>query len=128
KLGDRFGRRPLILYGLTSFGLASLGAALSPTLAVLIIFRILQAVTGALVFPNALGLVRQCLPEERRGRAFGTLGSAIGVAAAAGPPLGGALVGLGGWRTIFLVNVPWIAFALWFGSPAGPQFAPPPAP
>jgi EmrB/QacA subfamily drug resistance transporter len=127
KLGDRFGRRPLILYGLTSFGLASLGAALSPTLAVLIIFRILQAVTGALVFPNALGLVRQCLPEERRGRAFGTLGSAIGVAAAAGPPLGGALVGLGGWRTIFLVNVPWIAFALWFAYRSVPQFELPPA-
>ena len=122
KLGDRFGRRPLILYGLASFGLASLGAALSPTLGVLIVFRILQAVTGALVFPNALGLIRQCLPPDRRGRAFGTLGSAIGVAAAAGPPLGGALVGLGGWRTIFLVNVPWIAFALWFAYRSVPQF------
>jgi EmrB/QacA subfamily drug resistance transporter len=127
KLGDRFGRRPLILYGLASFGLASLGAALSPTLGVLIVFRVLQAITGALVFPNALGLVRQCLPEHRRGRAFGTLGSAIGVAAAAGPPLGGALVGLGGWRTIFLVNVPWIAFALWFAYRSVPQFDLPPA-
>jgi EmrB/QacA subfamily drug resistance transporter len=122
KLGDRFGRRPLILYGLASFGLASMGAALAPTLGVLIVFRVLQAVTGALVFPNALGLIRQCLPEHRRGRAFGTLGSAIGVAAAAGPPLGGALVELGGWRTIFLVNVPWIAVALWFAYRAVPQF------
>lgn len=122
KLGDRFGRRPLILYGLASFGLASLGAALSPTLGVLIAFRVLQAVTGALVFPNALGLIRQCLSVDRRGRAFGTLGSAIGLAAAAGPPLGGALVELGGWRTIFLVNVPWIAVALWFAYRSVPQF------
>ena len=127
KLGDRFGRRPLILYGLASFGLASLGAAVSPTLGVLIVFRVLQAVTGALVFPNALGLIRQCLPEHRRGRAFGILGSAIGVAAAAGPPLGGVLVGLGGWRTIFLVNVPWIVVALWFAYRSVPQFAVPPA-
>jgi EmrB/QacA subfamily drug resistance transporter len=127
KLGDRFGRRPLILYGLASFGLASLGASLAPTLAVLIVFRILQAITGALVFPNALGLIRQCLPEDRRGRAFGTLGSAIGVAAAAGPPLGGALVELGGWRTIFLVNVPWIAVALWFAYRSVPQFELPPS-
>ena len=113
KLGDRFGRRPLILYGLSFFGVASLGAALAPSLIVLIVFRVLQAVTGALVFPNALGMIRELLPEHRRGRAFGVLGSAIGVAAAAGPPLGGALVGVGGWRAIFFVNVPWIAVAIW---------------
>jgi EmrB/QacA subfamily drug resistance transporter len=121
KLGDRFGRRPLILFGLASFGLVSLGAALSPTLAVLIVFRVLQAIAGALVLPNALGVIRECLPMERRGRAFGTLGSAIGLAAAAGPPIGGALVGLGGWRTIFLVNVPWIAVAVWFTLRSVPQ-------
>lgn len=113
KLGDRFGRQPLIVFGLASFGLVSLGAALAPSLSVLMVFRVLQAVTGALVFPNALGLVRELLPEARRGRAFGMLGSAIGLAAAAGPPLGGALVGLGGWRAIFFVNLPWIAVALW---------------
>jgi EmrB/QacA subfamily drug resistance transporter len=113
KLGDRLGRRPLIVCGLASFGAASLGAALAPTFAVLIVFRVLQAAAGALVFPNALGLIRELLPEHRRGRAFGMLGSAIGVAAAVGPPLGGALVALGGWRAIFLVNLPWIAVALW---------------
>jgi EmrB/QacA subfamily drug resistance transporter len=113
KLGDRLGRRPLMLYGLASFGVASVGAAVAPGLAVLIVFRVLQAVTAGLVFPNALGLVRELLPVDRRGRAFGLLGSAIGLAAATGPPLGGALVALGGWRAIFLVNVPLIAAALW---------------
>jgi EmrB/QacA subfamily drug resistance transporter len=121
KLGDRFGRRPLILYGLASFGLVSLGAALAPTLAVLMVFRVLQAVTGALVFPNALGLVREFLPDARRGRAFGVLGSAIGFAAAAGPPLGGTLVGIGGWRAIFLINLPWIAGALWLVARSVPR-------
>ena len=121
KLGDRLGRRPLILYGLGSFGLASLGAALAPSMSVLIVFRVLQAVTGALVFPNALGMIRELLPEHRRGRAFGVLGSAIGVAAAAGPPLGGALVGVGGWRAIFFVNVPWIAVALWMAARTIPR-------
>ncbi len=121
KLGDRFGRRPLILYGLASFGLVSLGAAVAPSFAVLMVFRVLQAVTGALVFPNALGLIREVLPEARRGHAFGMLGSAIGLAAAAGPPLGGALVGLGGWRAIFLVNLPWIAAALWLAARSVPR-------
>ncbi len=92
KLGDRFGRRPLILGGLAWFAAASLGAALAPSLPVLIAFRLQQAVAGALAFPNALAVVREVLPEERRGAAFGTLGSAIALAAAAGPPLGGALV------------------------------------
>ena len=121
KLGDRYGRRRPILYGLAAFGMVSLGAALAPSLGVLIVFRVLQAATGALVFPNAFGLVRELLPVDRRGRAFGTLGSAIGVAAAMGPPLGGALVDLGGWRTIFLVNVPWVGVALWLAVRSVPQ-------
>lgn len=111
KLGDRFGRRPLILGGLAWFA-ASLGAALAPSLPVLIAFRIQQAVAGALAFPNALAVVREVMPEERRGAAFGTLGSAVALAAAAGPPLGGALVALGGWRAIFLINLPWVGLTL----------------
>lgn len=115
KLGDRFGRRPLILGGLAWFATASLGAALAPSLPMLIAFRLLQAVAGALTFPNALAVVREMLPEERRGAAFGTLGSAIALAAAAGPPLGGALVALG-WRAIFLVNLPWVGLTLLLAS------------
>src|SRR3954471_9232790 len=113
KLGDRLGRGPLIIGGLLSFGVASLGAAVAPSLALLIVFRVLQAVSGALVFPNALALVREILPHERRGKVFGVLGSAIGLAAACGPPLGGLLVALGGWRAIFLVNLPWVVAAVW---------------
>ncbi len=112
KLGDQFGRRPLILAGLASFALASMGAALAPSLAVLIIFRVVQAVTGGLVFPNSIALVRELLPPERRGTVYGVIGSAIGLAAAAGPSLGGALVAIGGWRAIFLVNLPWAAVAI----------------
>lgn len=112
KLGDRFGRRPLILGGLAWFAAASLGAALAPGLPVLVAFRLQQAVAGALAFPNALAVVREVLPRKRRGAAFGTLGSAIALAAAAGPPLGGALVELGDWRAIFLVNLPWAGLTL----------------
>ena len=113
KLGDRLGRRKLILGGLTSFAVASLGAAGAPSLGLLIAFRVLQAVAGALVFPNALALIREVLPPERRGTVYGMLGSAIGLAAAGGPPLGGLLIAIGGWRAIFLVNLPWVAAALW---------------
>jgi len=112
KLGDRFGRRPLILGGLAWFAAASFGAALAPSLPVLVVFRLQQAVGGALAFPNALAVVREVLPWKRRGAAFGMLGSAIALAAAAGPPLGGALVELGDWRAIFLVNLPWVGLTV----------------
>jgi MFS family permease len=112
KLGDRYGRRPIVLGGLAAFAAASLGAALAPDLPVLIALRVGQAAAGALVFPNAMAVVREALPEHRRAAGYGLLGSAIGLAAAVGPPLGGALDGLWGWRALFLVNVPLVAGAL----------------
>lgn len=122
KLGDRFGHRRLILIGLGLFLAASLGAALAPSLPLLIAFRLQQAMAGALVLPNALAVVRGVLPEGRRGSGFGTVGSAIALAAAVGPPLGGVLVAFGGWHLIFLVNLPLAGCALllvWRMIPAG---------
>ena len=122
KLGDRHGRRPFVLGGLLVFGLASLGAAVAPSLAVLIGFRLTQAVAGAVVFPNGAGLVRELIPAERRARAFGMVGAALALAAASGPPLGGLLIAAGGWRSIFYVNVPLVATALalaWRSVPHG---------
>ena len=112
KLGDRYGRRPFMLGGLAVFGLVSLGAALAPSLAVLIAMRTMQAVSGAIVFPNGAGLLRQIIPADRRARAFGTMGAVLSLAAALGPPLGGLIVALGGWRAIFLVNIPVVLAAL----------------
>ena len=66
KLGDRLGRRTLLLAGLGWFGLSSLGAGLAPNLPILIAFRIQQAVAGALVFPNGIALLRA---TASRGRA-----------------------------------------------------------
>lgn len=115
KLGDRFGRRRLILAGLLYFGLVSLGATIAPNLPLLILFRIQQGVAGALVFPNATALLRDVVPAERRATRFGVLGAVISVAAAVGPPLGGLLAGTIGWRAIFLMNLPLLLPALLIG-------------
>ena len=115
KIGDRFGRRALVLGGLASFGLASLAAAMVTSLPLLILFRVLQAVAGAVALPNAAALVRQILPAHRRASGFGFIGAAAAVAAAAGPPLGGLVVGVAGWRAMFYVNVPLVLVALAFG-------------
>ena len=112
KLGDRHGRRGFVIGGLAVFGLASLGAALAPSLGFLIVFRVLQAVSGAVVFPNGAGLIRELVPADRRGGAFGIVGGSIALAAGLGPLIGGVLVGAGGWRAIFFVNVPFVAVAL----------------
>ena len=112
KLGDRHGRRPFVLGGLLVFGLASLGAAIASSLPLLIAFRVAQAIAGAVVFPNGAGLVRELIPAGRRARAFGMVGAAIALAAALGPPLGGLLISIGGWQSIFYVNLPLVAAAL----------------
>jgi len=101
-----------LLGGLLVFGLASLGAAVAPSLALLIAFRVSQAVAGAVVLPNSIGLIRESIAAERRGRAFGIVGGSLALAAGLGPPLGGLLVLLGGWHAIFYVNLPLVAAAL----------------
>ena len=121
KLGDRFGRRQVMLTGLALFGLVSIGAALAPNLWVLLAFRLMQAISAALVLPNGVALVRQVVPAGRRGRSFGVIAAATGLAAAAGPSLGGVLVDVASWRAIFYVNIPIVAIALalaWRSIPA----------
>ncbi len=115
KLGDRFGRRPLMLGGLATFGLASLGAALAPGFAWLLATRILQGVAGAIAFPNGAAMLREAIPDTRRGGRFGLVGAGAGLAAAVGPPLAGLLVWSGGWQSIFYVNVLLIVPAAWLG-------------
>lgn len=124
KLGDRFGRRPLILGGLVFFALSSVAAALSTSLAGLLFFRVLQAIAGAIALPNGAALVREVVPADRRAARFGLVGAAVGLAAAAGPPLGGLLVEIAGWRAIFYVNLVLVVPALllgWRALPARPD-------
>jgi len=115
KLGDSFGHRTMVLSGLAVFGLVSIGAALAPSLLVLLVFRVLQAVSAALIVPNGSALLREILPAHRRGAGFGLMGAGIAVAAALGPPLGGVLVETAGWRAIFYVNLLFVIPALLIG-------------
>jgi DHA2 family methylenomycin A resistance protein-like MFS transporter len=115
RLGDLYGRRRVYLLGLAWFAVASAGCAFAPNLLVLIIFRTQQALAGALSFPNGAAMVREGIPAERRGSAFGTIGMAASAAAASGPPIGGLLVHWFGWQSIFWMNVPVVGLALLLG-------------
>lgn len=129
-LGDRFGRRRMILLGLVGFTVSTIVAAFAPSVQVLVVARTLQAVTGASAIPNGTAMVRAWLPLSRQGRALGAIGAGVGLAAALGPPLGGIVTDALGWRWIFAANlivlVPGIAWALRLprsqARGAGPRF------
>jgi MFS transporter, DHA2 family, methylenomycin A resistance protein len=83
------------------------GCGVAPTTVVLVITRVVQGVGAALVVPASLALLRAAYPDPgARARAVGVWGAIAGIAAAAGPILGGALVTAASWRLVFFVNVP----------------------
>lgn len=110
RLGDDHGRRLMFQVGVGSFAATSLLAGFAPSAAVLIAARVLQGLAGGLINPQVSGLVQQLFRGNERGRAFGVLGTTVGVGTALGPVVGGALIALGGqhlgWRLVFFVNVP----------------------
>ena len=110
--GDRLGRRRMLMLGTAGFALASLGCALAPSLAVLLIARFCQGVTAAMLMPNSLAILGQTFSGARAGQQIGLWAAASSVASALGPVLGGWFIDLGSWRAIFLINLPLASAAL----------------
>lgn len=106
RLGDRFGRRRMLLVGLGVFTASSVASGVAPTLAALVAARALQGIGAALMMSLSVAAMREMVAEERTGSAMGLLGSTSAIGTALGPALGGLLIDLFGWRSIFLVNVP----------------------
>jgi EmrB/QacA subfamily drug resistance transporter len=112
-LGDRFGRRRVLRTGLVLFGAGSLACSLSPTLPLLILFRMLQACGGCMLNPNSLSIISNTFTEPReRASAIGFWGGVVGISTAAGPIVGGVLIDAIDWRAIFWVNVPVVVLTL----------------
>jgi EmrB/QacA subfamily drug resistance transporter len=114
RLADVYGRRRVFRLGMLIFTLASIGCAAAPSVGVLIGFRAIQAIGGALMVPTSLGLLLASFPTERHARVVGIWAAIGSVAASCGPPIGGLLL-VAGWRWIFLVNVPIALIALILG-------------
>jgi len=110
RLGDAYGRRRLMLIGLTGFVVASAAVGLAPNAGLVIVARLVQGAAAGLLTPQNSGLVQQLFRGEERGRAFGMFGLTVGISSATGPVLGGLIIALAGeeqgWRWLFLVNIP----------------------
>jgi len=114
-VGDRFGRRRMLITGIFLFALASLASlacATAPSLGVLLAGRLLQGVGAAMLMPNSLALLGSAFNGEEQGRAIGIWAATGAVMGAIGPVLGGRLIDLGSWREIFLINLPLAAAAI----------------
>lgn len=125
RIGDDYGRRRVFLTALAAFAVTSALCALAPSAGVLIAARALQGLAGGLMVPQVFGIIRSSFDGPGQAKAFGAFGAVQGLAAVAGPLLGGLLVdadlfGLG-WRTIFWINIPVAALALILGSRTLPE-------
>ena len=110
RAGDILGRGPLFIIGVALFSLSSVAAGLAPDPLTLNIARVVQGLGSGLLNPQAVGMIQQYFRGPERGRAYGALGSVVGISVAVGPLLGGLIIELvgvdQGWRWTFLVNVP----------------------
>ena len=116
-LGDRIGAKRIFMAGFAIFTAASVGCALAPNAAILIAARGVQGLGAAILVPNSLALLSHAYPDEKqRGRAVGIWAAGASLALISGPLIGGGLIALVGWRSIFLVNLPIGLAGLWLSS------------
>ncbi|HCT76363.1 MAG TPA: MFS transporter [Micromonosporaceae bacterium] len=110
RLGDIYGRKKIFLIGLGGFTVMSLLCGIAPDPALLVLFRVLQGLFGAVMLPQGLGFFKEMFPPRELGTVFGFIGPVMGMASVGGPILGGWLLSANlfglGWRMIFLINLP----------------------
>lgn len=110
--GDRFGRRKVFVAGAVGFAVASLLCGAAVNIEMLVAARVLQGVAGAMLTPGSLALISASIDNRDQGAAIGLWSGFSGVAGALGPFLGGWLIEVAGWRSIFFLNVPLVAIVV----------------
>lgn len=131
RLGDLFGRRRFFLGGMAAFGLTSLACGLAPTAWTLVAARIAQGAASAAMLPQVLATIQAATAGPRRAKAMGLYGATAGLSMVLGQILGGVLVAAtplsflfgagGGWRAVFLVNVPVVLVGLVLAARSVPE-------
>jgi len=112
-LGDYYGRRRIFIIGLLGFGATSILCGVAPTMEFLVVGRLLQGLAGSLLVPGSLAIITNTFEGVQRARAFGLWAAVTSALGTLGPPIGGIIVELAGWRALFLLNVPLLLLAAW---------------
>ncbi|MEV0179179.1 MFS transporter [Streptomyces sp. NPDC050625] len=120
-LGDRFGRRRVMLIGLLLFGAASLAGSFAADPGQVVAVRVAMGVGGALIMPSTLSILITVFDEEERGRAMAAWGSVSMLGLVGSPVLGGVLVDHFSWHSIFFLNVPVVVLAVLAGVTLMPE-------
>ncbi|WP_395359218.1 MFS transporter [Streptomyces sp. YH02] len=110
-IGDRLGRKPMLLGGLVVFGVAGVAAALAPSAEVMLAARLLSGVGAAMIMPITLAVITTTFPEEERGRAIGVWTGVAGGGGVLGMFLSAALVDVANWRWLFVLPVALVVVA-----------------
>ncbi|GAA5188872.1 MFS transporter [Rugosimonospora acidiphila] len=111
-LGDRVGRRKILLLGMVLFGLSSLASAYAQSPGQLIVARSLMGIGGAAILPATLSIISNVFDPRERARAIGIWAGSVGLGVAIGPVLGGVLLEHFWWGSVFLINVPILVFGI----------------
>ncbi len=112
RLADTFGRKRLFLIGILGAGCSSLMSGFAPSPAWIIAAQGIMGLAGAILLPVSQALISHSFPDHERGRAIGIWASMMGIALCAGPIVGGTLISLWGWRSIFFINIPLLLIGL----------------
>ncbi|MGA5765667.1 MFS transporter [Nonomuraea bangladeshensis] len=111
-IGDRTGRKRMLVVGMVLFGLASLASAYAQDPMQLILARAAMGIGGAAIMPATLAIISNVFPPAERGRAIGVWAGGVGLAVAIGPITGGLLIQHFWWGSVFLVNVPIVVIGM----------------
>ncbi|GAA4234707.1 EmrB/QacA subfamily drug resistance transporter [Streptosporangium album] len=111
-IGDRTGRKRMLLIGMVLFGLASLASAYSQDPGQLIVARAFMGVGGAAIMPATLAIISNVFPPQERGKAIGVWAGGVGIAVAIGPITGGLLIEHFWWGSVFLINLPIVLISM----------------
>ena len=106
RIADIYGRKKIFTYGITLYTLSSLFLGLSPSVAFLISFRVIQGIGAAMIFGTGMAILTSVFPPSERGRVLGINAASVYIGLSLGPPLGGFLTQHFGWQSIFYFNVP----------------------
>jgi EmrB/QacA subfamily drug resistance transporter len=125
RLADIYGKKPIYTTGFIIFTIGSVLCGLSPTIYILIGFRVLQAIGASMIMALGMAIVTEAFPGSERGRALGISGTIVSVGIAVGPTLGGLIVQNLSWHWIFFVNLPIGIIGTWMVIRYVPAFKPP---